>query len=244
MPRQGGVVARRVEAEHAHLAARRPAVSLERLDRRGLAGAVRAEHDEHLAAIGRQVQIVDGGARATGSVAHGEPGDLDGWHGVAGYFEPQMIDIRALRDDPEAVKAALARRGVEEAEVDAVIEADATWRTKVKAAEDLRSEVKALSREVGLAKKEGDDARGRRAERAEPDRSARRSGPPRRRRTRPRSGRARVCSTCPTSPTTTRRTGRARRTTSRSVDGGPGTISSGSGRQRARASTGAALGDR
>jgi seryl-tRNA synthetase len=70
-----------------------------------------------------------------------------------------MIDIRALRDDPEAVKAALARRGVEEAEVDAVIEADATWRTKVKAAEDLRSEVKALSREVGLAKKEGDDAR-------------------------------------------------------------------------------------
>ncbi len=32
-----------------------------------------------------------------------------------------MIDIRALRDDPDAVKAALARRGVEAAEVDAVI---------------------------------------------------------------------------------------------------------------------------
>ena len=35
-----------------------------------------------------------------------------------------MIDIRALRDDPDAVKAALARRGVEAAEVDAVVQAD------------------------------------------------------------------------------------------------------------------------
>ena len=39
-----------------------------------------------------------------------------------------MIDIRALRDDPDAVKAALARRGVEAAEVDAVIEADVARR--------------------------------------------------------------------------------------------------------------------
>jgi seryl-tRNA synthetase len=70
-----------------------------------------------------------------------------------------MIDIRALRDDPDAVKAALARRGVEAAEVDAVVEADAVWRTKLKAAEDLRSEVKSLSREVGQARKSGDDAR-------------------------------------------------------------------------------------
>src|SRR5580704_9876297 len=70
-----------------------------------------------------------------------------------------MIDIRALREDPDAVKAALARRGVEAAEVDAVLEADETWRTKVKAAEDMRAEVKALSREVGQSKKSGDDAK-------------------------------------------------------------------------------------
>ncbi|HEY1652987.1 MAG TPA: serine--tRNA ligase [Acidimicrobiales bacterium] len=70
-----------------------------------------------------------------------------------------MIDIRALREDPDAVKAALARRGVEAAEVDAVLEADEMWRTKVKAAEDMRAEVKALSREVGQAKKSGDEAR-------------------------------------------------------------------------------------
>ncbi len=70
-----------------------------------------------------------------------------------------MIDIRALREDPDAVKAALARRGVEAAEVDAVLGADETWRTKVKAAEDMRAEVKALSREVGQAMKSGDEAK-------------------------------------------------------------------------------------
>jgi seryl-tRNA synthetase len=70
-----------------------------------------------------------------------------------------MIDIRALRDDPEAVKAALARRGVEAAEVDAVVEADAAWRASNARAEDLRREVKELSGQVGRAKKAGDDAR-------------------------------------------------------------------------------------
>jgi len=70
-----------------------------------------------------------------------------------------MIDIRALRDDPDAVKAALARRGVEPAEVDAVVEADAAWRTSNARAEDLRREVKELSGQVGQAKKAGDDAR-------------------------------------------------------------------------------------
>ena len=69
-----------------------------------------------------------------------------------------MIDIRLLRDDPEPVKAALARRGVEGSEVDAVIEADTAWREKVNAAESLRAEVKELSRRVGQAKKDGDEA--------------------------------------------------------------------------------------
>ncbi len=69
-----------------------------------------------------------------------------------------MIDIRALRDDPDGVKAALARRGVEAAEVDAVIQADATDRARVASAEAMRAEVKGLSRKVGQAKKAGDDA--------------------------------------------------------------------------------------
>ena len=70
-----------------------------------------------------------------------------------------MIDIRALRDDPDAVKAALARRGVEAAEVDAVMEADRAWSARLRVAEDMRAEVKELSRLVGQAKKAGDETR-------------------------------------------------------------------------------------
>ncbi len=69
-----------------------------------------------------------------------------------------MIDIRALRDDPDAVKAALARRGVEASEVDAVVQADAAHRAQVARAEAMRAEVKELSRQVGQAKKAGDEA--------------------------------------------------------------------------------------
>ncbi len=68
-----------------------------------------------------------------------------------------MIDIRVLRADPDAVKAALARRGVEAAEVDAVLEADAAWSARLRVAEDMRAEVKELSRLVGQAKKVGDE---------------------------------------------------------------------------------------
>ena len=60
---------------------------------------------------------------------------------------------------PTRVKAALARRGVDAAEVDAVIEADKAHRAKVARAEAMRAEVKELSRQVGQAKKDGDDAR-------------------------------------------------------------------------------------
>jgi seryl-tRNA synthetase len=70
-----------------------------------------------------------------------------------------VIDIRALREDPDAVKAALARRGVEADEVDAVLQADAAWSARLRVAEDMRAEVKELSRLVGQAKKAGDEAR-------------------------------------------------------------------------------------
>jgi seryl-tRNA synthetase len=70
-----------------------------------------------------------------------------------------MIDIRALREDPDEVKAALARRGVEAAEVDAVLAADADHRGARARFEALRAEVKELSRQVGQAKRAGDEAR-------------------------------------------------------------------------------------
>jgi seryl-tRNA synthetase len=70
-----------------------------------------------------------------------------------------VIDIRLLRADPDAVKAALARRGVEAAEVDAVLEADTAWSARLRVAEAMRAEVKELSRLVGQAKKAGDETR-------------------------------------------------------------------------------------
>jgi seryl-tRNA synthetase len=72
-----------------------------------------------------------------------------------------VIDIRALRADPDAVKAALARRGVDAAEVDAVARDDGAHRAKLAGAEALRAEVKDLSRQVGQAKKAGDEATAR-----------------------------------------------------------------------------------
>src|SRR5580704_11327863 len=70
-----------------------------------------------------------------------------------------MIDIRLLREEPDAVKAALARRGVEAAEVDALIAADEAHRAQLATAEALRHEVKELSGQVGQAKRDGDEAR-------------------------------------------------------------------------------------
>jgi seryl-tRNA synthetase len=69
-----------------------------------------------------------------------------------------VIDIRVLRADPDAVKAALSRRGVEASEIDAVLEADAAWSARVAEAEATRAEVKDLSRQVGKARKAGDEA--------------------------------------------------------------------------------------
>jgi seryl-tRNA synthetase len=67
-----------------------------------------------------------------------------------------MIDIRLLRDEPDAVKAALARRGVDPAEVERLRDLDAAARAAVGRSESVRAEVKALSREVGAARKAGD----------------------------------------------------------------------------------------
>jgi seryl-tRNA synthetase len=70
-----------------------------------------------------------------------------------------MIDIRVLREDPEGVKAALSRRGVDVAEIDAVLFADVAHRALLTRSESLRADVKALSRAVGEAKRAGDEGR-------------------------------------------------------------------------------------
>jgi seryl-tRNA synthetase len=70
-----------------------------------------------------------------------------------------MIDIRRVRAEPDAVKTALARRGVEPEEIDRLLELDAQARAHKTARDGLRAEVKRLSAEYGAARRSGDTAR-------------------------------------------------------------------------------------
>ena len=71
----------------------------------------------------------------------------------------QVIDLALLRRDPTAVRAALARRGLDPGVVDALVDLDAEHRLRIKRAEDLRAEVKVLSKQVAVARKDGDASR-------------------------------------------------------------------------------------
>jgi seryl-tRNA synthetase len=69
-----------------------------------------------------------------------------------------MLDLRLIRREPEAVRAALARRGGDVADrVDRVLELDRRWRDAAQAAEALRAEQKGASEEVAAGKREGRD---------------------------------------------------------------------------------------
>jgi len=72
-----------------------------------------------------------------------------------------MLDLRLIRRDPQAVRAALARRGPQAAErLDRVVELDERWREATQAAEALRAEQKSASEEVAAGKREGRDVSG------------------------------------------------------------------------------------
>jgi seryl-tRNA synthetase len=63
-----------------------------------------------------------------------------------------MLDLKLVRDDPEGVKAALAKRGPGVADqVDRLLEADAARRRRVTEVEALRAEQKRRGREVARA---------------------------------------------------------------------------------------------
>ncbi|PWJ55703.1 seryl-tRNA synthetase [Quadrisphaera granulorum] len=63
-----------------------------------------------------------------------------------------MIDVRLLRDDPEAVRASQRARGADEGVVDAVLAADTARRSAMTTSEGLRAEQKALGKQVAQAK--------------------------------------------------------------------------------------------
>jgi len=74
-----------------------------------------------------------------------------------------MIDIRLARENPEAVTAGLARKGVDPAEVRRLLDADRRAREAVGRRDELRARVKELSRQVAAARRGGDQARGSQA---------------------------------------------------------------------------------
>lgn len=67
-----------------------------------------------------------------------------------------MIDIRLVREAPDTVKAALARRGIPASEVDTLVRLDGDHRAALAHQEALRARVNELSRRVGAARKAGD----------------------------------------------------------------------------------------
>ncbi|TVS77966.1 serine--tRNA ligase [Mycobacterium helveticum] len=74
-----------------------------------------------------------------------------------------MIDLKLLREDPDAVRRSQLSRGEDPALVDKLLEADAARRAAISAADSLRAEQKAASKSVGAAAVEERPARLRRA---------------------------------------------------------------------------------
>ncbi|MGB7587975.1 MAG: serine--tRNA ligase [Solirubrobacterales bacterium] len=70
-----------------------------------------------------------------------------------------MLDLKLIRSDPERVKAALKRRGAAEG-VEQVLALDARRRELLPEIESAQAERKALSKQIGEARKQGDDAAG------------------------------------------------------------------------------------
>jgi seryl-tRNA synthetase len=78
-----------------------------------------------------------------------------------------MLDLRLLRTEPEAVKAALDRRGPGTSEpVDRIVALDAESRRLIGERDEVRSQVKAISKDVGRLRGQGkvDEAEARMAE--------------------------------------------------------------------------------
>jgi seryl-tRNA synthetase len=70
-----------------------------------------------------------------------------------------VLDLKRIREDPQGVATALARRdGALSAQVRELLAADEQWRAATTSAEGLRAEQKARSEEFGAARSRGEDA--------------------------------------------------------------------------------------
>ena len=76
-----------------------------------------------------------------------------------------MLDLKRIRDDPDGVAAALARRDPAlRAQLNELLSADRQWRAETGSAESLRAEQRSRSEAFGAAKARGEDAPELRAE--------------------------------------------------------------------------------
>ncbi len=116
----------RVVPEHRHLACRPSAVALENLDRRRLAGAVRAEQAEHLALVDVEVDPADGFEIAVGLVeaANGDRAHSSSTKRMRARRERRLVAagergnglaaVRLVADDDHRLAA--AHRGIAQVE--------------------------------------------------------------------------------------------------------------------------------
>ncbi|MCS5525083.1 MAG: serine--tRNA ligase, partial [Candidatus Poseidoniia archaeon] len=68
-----------------------------------------------------------------------------------------MLEMAQFRDSPTAIFADLERRGLDRTAAETVIAADERWRSLIDEGNKLRSDRNRISREIGGAKKAGDD---------------------------------------------------------------------------------------
>ncbi|NLD77817.1 MAG: serine--tRNA ligase [Acidimicrobiales bacterium] len=66
-----------------------------------------------------------------------------------------MLDIRRIRTEADAVKAALARRGIDTSDIDRLVQLDGRQRQLASERDELRSQIKAMSKQVGLLRRDG-----------------------------------------------------------------------------------------
>src|SRR5215210_685984 len=77
---------------------------------------------------------------------------------AAGALGRAMLDLKAIRRDPDAVRAALARRGDgSDARLDEVLRLDQEWRAATTTTENLRAALNEASGNIAAGKKAGTD---------------------------------------------------------------------------------------
>ena len=66
-----------------------------------------------------------------------------------------MLDIKLIRDNPKIVKESQKKRGLDDKEVDIILELDEKWRKLKQEVDGLRAERNRISERINEAKKQG-----------------------------------------------------------------------------------------